>query len=69
MSNTRTVLAFGKCLQELLKSQEQMELSYTFLSFQKEQFFYMCLVIAFILSVLFLFVWVETSNEYNGFDW
>ncbi|EDL16327.1 glycerophosphodiester phosphodiesterase domain containing 4 [Mus musculus] len=36
---------------------------------RKEQFFYMCLVIAFILSVLFLFVWVETSNEYNGFDW
>ncbi|XP_052037906.1 glycerophosphodiester phosphodiesterase domain-containing protein 4 [Apodemus sylvaticus] len=36
---------------------------------RKEQFFYVCLVIAFILSVLFLFVWVETSNEYNSFDW
>ncbi|KAM7330473.1 hypothetical protein ACRRTK_009662 [Alexandromys fortis] len=35
----------------------------------KEQFFYMCLVVAFVLSVIFLFVWVETSNEYNGFDW
>ncbi|XP_034349032.1 glycerophosphodiester phosphodiesterase domain-containing protein 4-like, partial [Arvicanthis niloticus] len=35
----------------------------------KEQFFYVCLVIAFILSVLFLFVWIETSNEYNSFDW
>lgn len=29
----------------------------------------MCLVVAFVLSVIFLFVWVETSNEYNGFDW
>ncbi|XP_013205569.1 glycerophosphodiester phosphodiesterase domain-containing protein 4 [Microtus ochrogaster] len=35
----------------------------------KEQFFYMCLVVAFVLSVIFLFVWVETSNEYNSFDW
>lgn len=46
-----------------------MELSYTSFSFQKEQFFFLCLVTAFILSVLFLFVWVETSNEYNSFDW
>ncbi|XP_063137042.1 glycerophosphodiester phosphodiesterase domain-containing protein 4 isoform X9 [Rattus norvegicus] len=36
---------------------------------RKEQFFFLCLVTAFILSVLFLFVWVETSNEYNSFDW
>eukprot|EP00073_Rattus_norvegicus_P043634 XP_017445671.1 PREDICTED: glycerophosphodiester phosphodiesterase domain-containing protein 4 isoform X3 [Rattus norvegicus] len=36
---------------------------------EKEQFFFLCLVTAFILSVLFLFVWVETSNEYNSFDW
>nr|XP_048291063.1 glycerophosphodiester phosphodiesterase domain-containing protein 4 isoform X2 [Myodes glareolus] len=35
----------------------------------KEQFFYVCLVVAFVLSVIFLFVWAETSNEYNGFDW
>ncbi|GAB1292350.1 Glycerophosphodiester phosphodiesterase domain-containing protein 4 [Apodemus speciosus] len=36
---------------------------------KKEQFFYVSLVIAFLLSVLFLFVWIETSNEYNSFDW
>ncbi|XP_031243298.1 glycerophosphodiester phosphodiesterase domain-containing protein 4 isoform X3 [Mastomys coucha] len=36
---------------------------------RKEQFFYVCLVIAFLVTVLFLFIWVETSNEYNGFDW
>ncbi|XP_028626584.1 glycerophosphodiester phosphodiesterase domain-containing protein 4 [Grammomys surdaster] len=36
---------------------------------RKEQFFYLCLVVAFIISVVFLFVWVETSNEYNSFDW
>uniref|UniRef100_A0A8C6QNB9 Glycerophosphodiester phosphodiesterase domain containing 4 n=1 Tax=Nannospalax galili TaxID=1026970 RepID=A0A8C6QNB9_NANGA len=36
---------------------------------RKEQFFHVCLVIAFILSVIFLFVWSETSNEYNSFDW
>ncbi|XP_051049986.1 glycerophosphodiester phosphodiesterase domain-containing protein 4 [Phodopus roborovskii] len=35
----------------------------------KEQFFYLCLVISFILSAVFLFVWAETSNEYNSFDW
>ncbi|XP_063137041.1 glycerophosphodiester phosphodiesterase domain-containing protein 4 isoform X4 [Rattus norvegicus] len=43
------------------------KLDYTYLG--KEQFFFLCLVTAFILSVLFLFVWVETSNEYNSFDW
>ncbi|XP_055479238.1 glycerophosphodiester phosphodiesterase domain-containing protein 4 [Psammomys obesus] len=36
---------------------------------RKEQFFFICLVISFVLSVIFLFVWAETSNEYNGFDW
>ncbi|ERE78202.1 glycerophosphodiester phosphodiesterase domain-containing protein 4 [Cricetulus griseus] len=35
----------------------------------KEQIFYVCLVISFILSAIFLFVWAETSNEYNSFDW
>nr|XP_042136109.1 glycerophosphodiester phosphodiesterase domain-containing protein 4 isoform X1 [Peromyscus maniculatus bairdii]XP_042136115.1 glycerophosphodiester phosphodiesterase domain-containing protein 4 isoform X1 [Peromyscus maniculatus bairdii] len=35
----------------------------------KEQFSYLCLIIAFVLSAIFLFVWAETSNEYNGFDW
>ncbi|XP_040584159.1 glycerophosphodiester phosphodiesterase domain-containing protein 4 isoform X2 [Mesocricetus auratus] len=35
----------------------------------KEQLFYLFLVISFILSAIFLFVWVETSNEYNSFDW
>ncbi|XP_051005280.1 glycerophosphodiester phosphodiesterase domain-containing protein 4 [Acomys russatus] len=36
---------------------------------KKELFSFMCVVVSFILSVIFLFVWAETSNEYNGFDW
>ncbi|XP_070283146.1 glycerophosphodiester phosphodiesterase domain-containing protein 4 [Myotis yumanensis] len=34
-----------------------------------EQLFYPFLVIAFCVSVVLLFVWIETSNEYHGFDW
>nr|KAF6437652.1 glycerophosphodiester phosphodiesterase domain containing 4 [Molossus molossus] len=34
-----------------------------------EQLFYPFLIIAFCVSVLLLFVWIETSNEYHGFDW
>ncbi|XP_023572449.1 glycerophosphodiester phosphodiesterase domain-containing protein 4 isoform X1 [Octodon degus] len=29
----------------------------------------MFLIIAFVLSVVMLFTWIETSNEYHGFDW
>ncbi|XP_039084605.1 glycerophosphodiester phosphodiesterase domain-containing protein 4 isoform X3 [Hyaena hyaena] len=35
----------------------------------KEKIFYPCLIISFLLSVVLLFVWIETSNEYFGFDW
>ncbi|XP_045021738.1 glycerophosphodiester phosphodiesterase domain-containing protein 4 isoform X4 [Bubalus bubalis] len=35
----------------------------------RERLFYPCLVISFCMSVLLVFVWVESSNEYNGFDW
>lgn len=38
-------------------------------SSQVEQLFYPFLVIAFCVSVVLLFVWIETSNEYHGFDW
>ena len=41
MSNTRTVLTFGKCLQELLRSHVQMELSYTFFSLSRKSNFFM----------------------------
>ncbi|XP_016051880.1 PREDICTED: glycerophosphodiester phosphodiesterase domain-containing protein 4 [Miniopterus natalensis] len=34
-----------------------------------EQLFSPFPVIAFFVSVILLFVWIETSNEYNGFDW
>ncbi|XP_058401525.1 glycerophosphodiester phosphodiesterase domain-containing protein 4 isoform X1 [Diceros bicornis minor] len=37
--------------------------------FKKEQLFYPFLVISFCLSVVLLYVWIETSNEYFGFDW
>ncbi|XP_010851557.1 PREDICTED: glycerophosphodiester phosphodiesterase domain-containing protein 4-like [Bison bison bison] len=36
---------------------------------ERERLFYPCLVISFCMSVLLVFVWVESSNEYNGFDW
>ncbi|XP_047373955.1 glycerophosphodiester phosphodiesterase domain-containing protein 4 [Sciurus carolinensis] len=36
---------------------------------RREQYFHMFLVISFFLSVILLFVWVETSNEYFNFDW
>ncbi|KAM7087369.1 glycerophosphodiester phosphodiesterase domain-containing protein 4-like [Molossus nigricans] len=36
--------------------------------FKTEQLFYPFLIIAFCVSVLLLFVWIETSNEYHGFD-
>ncbi|XP_059786716.1 glycerophosphodiester phosphodiesterase domain-containing protein 4 isoform X2 [Balaenoptera ricei] len=35
----------------------------------RERLFYACLVISFCVSVLLLFVWIESSNEYFGFDW
>ncbi|CAN0319105.1 unnamed protein product [Rangifer tarandus platyrhynchus] len=35
----------------------------------RERLFYPCLIISFCMSVLLVFVWVESSNEYNGFDW
>ncbi|XP_058519609.1 glycerophosphodiester phosphodiesterase domain-containing protein 4 isoform X2 [Ochotona princeps] len=36
---------------------------------RKEQVFFVFLVISFILSVILLFMWIEMSNEYFGFDW
>ncbi|XP_053526759.1 glycerophosphodiester phosphodiesterase domain-containing protein 4 isoform X2 [Artibeus jamaicensis] len=35
----------------------------------RERLFYPFLVIAFCISVVLLLVWIETSNEYHGFDW
>nr|XP_020142222.1 glycerophosphodiester phosphodiesterase domain-containing protein 4 isoform X2 [Microcebus murinus] len=35
----------------------------------KEQLFCPFLLISFILSVIFLYLWIETSNEYFNFDW
>nr|XP_003468640.1 glycerophosphodiester phosphodiesterase domain-containing protein 4 [Cavia porcellus] len=35
----------------------------------REQVFCTFLVIAFIMSVVMLFTWIETSNEYFGFNW
>ncbi|KAB0350915.1 hypothetical protein FD754_015772 [Muntiacus muntjak] len=35
----------------------------------REQLFYPWLIMSFFLSIILLFTWVETSNEYNGFDW
>ncbi|KAI4581052.1 hypothetical protein MJG53_010594 [Ovis ammon polii x Ovis aries] len=35
----------------------------------RERIFYPWLIMSFFLSVILLFTWVETSNEYNGFDW
>ncbi|XP_072825231.1 glycerophosphodiester phosphodiesterase domain-containing protein 4-like isoform X2 [Vicugna pacos] len=35
----------------------------------RELLFYPWLLTALSVSVLLLFVWVESSNEYNGFDW
>ncbi|XP_070329058.1 glycerophosphodiester phosphodiesterase domain-containing protein 4 isoform X1 [Odocoileus virginianus] len=35
----------------------------------RERLFYPWLIMSFFLSVILLFTWVETSNEYNGFDW
>ncbi|XP_043436085.1 glycerophosphodiester phosphodiesterase domain-containing protein 4 isoform X3 [Prionailurus bengalensis] len=35
----------------------------------KEKIFFPFLIISFLLSVVLLFVWIETSNEYFGFDW
>ncbi|XP_032974827.1 glycerophosphodiester phosphodiesterase domain-containing protein 4 [Rhinolophus ferrumequinum] len=35
----------------------------------REQLFYPFLVISSCLSVVLLFVWIETSNEYFSFDW
>uniref|UniRef100_A0A8W4FEQ8 GP-PDE domain-containing protein n=1 Tax=Sus scrofa TaxID=9823 RepID=A0A8W4FEQ8_PIG len=34
-----------------------------------DQLFYPWLIAAFCLTVLLLFVWIESSNEYNGFNW
>ncbi|XP_070480108.1 glycerophosphodiester phosphodiesterase domain-containing protein 4 isoform X4 [Equus przewalskii] len=35
----------------------------------RERLFYPFLVASFCLSVTLLYVWIETSNEYFGFDW
>uniref|UniRef100_A0A8C0SKH1 GP-PDE domain-containing protein n=1 Tax=Canis lupus familiaris TaxID=9615 RepID=A0A8C0SKH1_CANLF len=35
----------------------------------RERLFYPFVIISFFLSVILLFVWIETSNEYFGFDW
>ncbi|XP_058543664.1 glycerophosphodiester phosphodiesterase domain-containing protein 4 isoform X4 [Neofelis nebulosa] len=35
----------------------------------KEKIFFPFVIISFLLSVVLLFVWIETSNEYFGFDW
>ncbi|KAF6103482.1 hypothetical protein HJG60_005522 [Phyllostomus discolor] len=35
----------------------------------REQLFYPFLVIAFCMSVVLLLVWIETANDYHGFDW
>nr|XP_025122142.1 glycerophosphodiester phosphodiesterase domain-containing protein 4 isoform X4 [Bubalus bubalis] len=35
----------------------------------RERIFYPWLIMSFLLSTILLFAWVETSNEYNGFDW
>ncbi|XP_023501430.1 glycerophosphodiester phosphodiesterase domain-containing protein 4 isoform X2 [Equus caballus] len=37
--------------------------------FKRERLFYPFLVASFCLSVTLLYVWIETSNEYFGFDW
>uniref|UniRef100_A0A8C3VSE6 GP-PDE domain-containing protein n=1 Tax=Catagonus wagneri TaxID=51154 RepID=A0A8C3VSE6_9CETA len=34
-----------------------------------DQLFYPWLIAAFCLTMLLLFVWIECSNEYNGFNW
>nr|CAI9705479.1 unnamed protein product [Rangifer tarandus platyrhynchus] len=35
----------------------------------RERLFYLWLITSFCLSVFLLFTWIESSNEYNGFDW
>ncbi|KAM9764320.1 glycerophosphodiester phosphodiesterase domain-containing protein 4-like [Dama dama] len=35
----------------------------------RERLFYPWLITSFCLSVFLLFTWIESSNEYNGFDW
>ncbi|XP_032213813.1 glycerophosphodiester phosphodiesterase domain-containing protein 4 isoform X3 [Mustela erminea] len=35
----------------------------------REKLFYPFLITSFLLSLILLFVWIETSNEYFGFDW
>ncbi|KAB0356329.1 hypothetical protein FD754_000485 [Muntiacus muntjak] len=35
----------------------------------RERLFYPWLIMSFCLSVFLLFTWIESSNEYNGFDW
>ncbi|XP_062950942.1 glycerophosphodiester phosphodiesterase domain-containing protein 4 [Cynocephalus volans] len=36
---------------------------------QSEQLFCPFLIMSFVLSVILLFLWIETSNEYFGIDW
>ncbi|XP_021103932.1 glycerophosphodiester phosphodiesterase domain-containing protein 4 isoform X9 [Heterocephalus glaber] len=36
---------------------------------RREQCFCVFLAVAFVFSVIMLFTWIETSNEYFGFDW
>ncbi|XP_069422695.1 glycerophosphodiester phosphodiesterase domain-containing protein 4-like [Ovis canadensis] len=35
----------------------------------RERLFYPWLIVSFCLSTVLLFTWIETSNEFNGFDW
>ncbi|VCW78907.1 unnamed protein product, partial [Gulo gulo] len=35
----------------------------------REKLFYPFLITSFLLSLILLFVWIETSNDYFGFDW
>lgn len=42
--------------------------NFFFFSSQREQLFYTFLVISFCMSVVLLFAWIETSNEYFDFD-
>ncbi|XP_032709439.1 glycerophosphodiester phosphodiesterase domain-containing protein 4-like [Lontra canadensis] len=35
----------------------------------REKLFYPFLIASFLLSLILLFLWIETSNDYFGFDW
>ncbi|XP_061261899.1 glycerophosphodiester phosphodiesterase domain-containing protein 4-like [Bos javanicus] len=47
-----------------------MELNETsFFLFPERAIILLWLIVSFCLSTLLLFTWIETSNEFNGFDW